>query len=127
MERQRMQTALDVLIRVKDALLENMVEDLIRNKDDDASSFSLQEIEDRFAIRLANLNTLIISLQDQLGHYPPGSGSGRIVTNIQETSRSKLASKLEEVLEFVSAEELLHLSVIPTVGGKFMIVIAHGE
>ena len=127
MERQRMQTALDVLIRIKNSLLENMVEDLIRNKDDDSSSFSLQEIEDRFAIRLANINTLIMTIQDQLGHYPSGGGSGRIVTDIQETSRNRLGGKLDEVLKYISAEDLLHLSVVPTGGGKFMIVVAHGE
>ena len=34
----------------KENLLENMVDELVRHQDDDPSSFSLQEIEDKFEV-----------------------------------------------------------------------------
>lgn len=119
------QTALNTLIKIKESLLESMVEELIRHQDDDPSSFSLQEIEDRFAIRLANLNTLIATLQDQIGHYE--TNGTRVVVDVEESNRHKLEARLNEIVEFITPDEMLHLSVVPLANGKFLIIMAHGE
>ncbi|WP_372370772.1 hypothetical protein [Candidatus Uabimicrobium sp. HlEnr_7] len=128
MEDNSLHTALNVLIRVKDNLLETMVDELVTHQDDDPCSFSLQEIEDKFAIRMANLNTLIITLQDQIssgGHQ----GIPRIITNVEDTTREKLGNKLDELLEFISPEEVLHLSVVPQNADseKYTIILVYQE
>ena len=118
-----MQTALETLGKMKESLLENLVEELMRHKDDDPSSFGIQEIEDRFAIRLANLNTLIATLQDQLGQTE--TSSGRIVIDVEEIARPKLDSRLSELVEFMSPEEFIQFTIVPTVPGKFLVTLAH--
>lgn len=119
------QTALNVLINIRGKLIESLVEEVLRHQDDDHSSFSLQEIEDRFAIRVANLNTLIATLQEQLGQYE--EVPTRIIVDIEETNRQRLDSRLNEILEFISPDELLHMSVIPAENGKFLIVLARSQ
>jgi len=128
MEDNSLHTALNVLIRVKDNLLETMVDELVTHQDDDPSSFSLQEIEDKFAIRMANLNTLIITLQDQISNSG-NQGIPRIITNVEDTTKDKLRSKLDELLEFVSSEEVLHLSVVPQQAdpNQFTIILVYQE
>lgn len=121
-----MQTALEVLFKMKESLLESMIEELIRYKDDDVSSFSLQEIEDRFAIRLANVNTLIATMQEQSNPFEEVMPT-RVATNVYEIAKNKLPKKLEELVEFVHPEDLLHLSVVPTQGNKYLIVMATAE
>ncbi|BBM81844.1 hypothetical protein [Candidatus Uabimicrobium amorphum] len=130
MEDNSLHTALNVLIRVKDNLLETMVDELVAHQDDDPSSFSLQEIEDKFAIRMANLNTLIITLQDQISSGGGNQGIPRIITNVEDTTKDKLNSKLDELLEFVSPDEVLHLSVVPQSTenpDKFTIILVYQE
>lgn len=119
------QTALEILSKMRESLLENLVEDLIRHREEDPSSFSLQELEDRFAIRLANLNTLMVTLQDQMAHYE--NPNGHIVVDIEETNRHKLEPRLNEIMEFISPDDFIHLSLVPTGTGKFLIVFAHNE
>lgn len=129
MEDNSLHTALNVLIRVKDNLLETMVDELVAHQDDDPSSFSLQEIEDKFAIRMANLNTLIITLQDQISNGG-SQGIPRIITNVEDATKDKLNSKLDELLEFVSPDEVLHLSVVPQSRDnpdKFTIILVYQE
>ena len=121
-----LQTALDVLLKIKESLMESMVEELIRYKDDDASSFNLQEIEDRFSIRIANLNTLIATIQDHQNPFEAAPAT-RIVTNVYEIAKNKLASKLEEVVEFIPPDDILHLSIVPAQGNKYLIVVATAE
>lgn len=126
MDQNDMQKALDTLMKTRETLLENMVEEVMRNQEEDPFSFNLQDIEDRFAMRLGNLNTMILTLQDQMGNYDMGGGT-RVVTNVYETSRNKLQNKLEELVAFIPAEDILHLSVVPSSGGKYLIVVANAE
>lgn len=119
------QTALNLLLKMKESLVESMVEELLRHQEEDPSSFSLQEIEDRFAIRVANLNTLIATLQDQTGQSE--SNPARIVIDIEESTRQKLESRLNEILEFIAPDQLAHLSIIPLANGKFIIVTGHNS
>lgn len=127
MDQNNRQTALNTLMKIKESLLESMVEELNRHQDDDPSSFSLQEIEDRFAIRIANLNTLIATLQDQGGPYESNPPGGRVVVDIEESNRPKLEARLNEMMEFISPDDFVHLTVVPMGNGKFMIVLAHTE
>lgn len=120
-----MQSALEILGKVRESLLESLVDELLKQKDEDPSSFGLQEIEDRFAIRIANLNTLIATLQDQLGHQD--LQNGRIVVDIEEINRHKLEARLNEIMEFVAPEEFINLSIVPTGTGKFLIALAHNQ
>jgi hypothetical protein len=120
-----MQSALEILGKVRDSLLENLVEELLKQKDEDPSSFGLQEIEDRFAIRLANVNTLIATMQDQIEHHD--MGNGRIVVDIEETNRHRLEERLNEILEFIAPDEFVNLSIVPTGTGKFLIAVAHSQ
>jgi len=126
METKDFQAAFDVLVKMRLSLLESLVEELLNHQNDDASSFALQEIEDRFAIRITNLNTLIATMQEQIVNHPNFSTT-RVVSKVHEIPRQKLQSQLDDLLAFVSPEDLLHLSVIPTTGGKYLIIMANGE
>ncbi|NUM36745.1 MAG: hypothetical protein HUU50_19555 [Candidatus Brocadiae bacterium] len=121
-----MQIALEVLFKMKESLMESLVEELIRCKDDDASSFNVQEIEDRFAIRIANLNTLIATMQEPTNPFEEVLPT-RVATNVYETTKNKLAKKLQELVEFVHPDDILHLSIVPTHGNKYLIVLATAE
>ncbi len=130
MEKNDMQTALDILIKMRQSLIHSLVEELSLHKDEEPSSFTLQDIEDRFAMRMANLNTLIATLQEMTGgHSVMGGGltSTKIVAKVHEITRNKLQNKLDDLFEYLAPDELLHLSVIPTSEGKFLIIMANGE
>jgi len=121
-----MQIALEVLFKMKESLLESLVEELIRCKDDDASSFNLQEIEDRFAIRIANLNTLIATMQEPSNPFEEAAPT-RVATNVYETTKKKLSKKIEELVEFVHPDDILNLSVVPAQGNKYLIMLVTAE
>lgn len=127
MDENAAQKALRVLLRVKGNLLETMVEELIYHEDDDPSSFSLQEIEDKFAIRIANLNTLIATMQDQMNQINTDMPS--VISYVGDTTTEKLNSKLNELLNLVSPDEIMHLSVTPdtTNSNKLKIILVYQE
>lgn len=128
MQKEDMQTALEMLHKMRQSLMESLVEELNLHKDEEPTSFTLQDLEERFAMRMMNLNTLIATLQDMLGNQPPpGSSNTRISSKVFEINRSKLQSKLDDLLAFMSPEDLLHLSVMPTASGKYLIILANGE
>ena len=121
MEHNRMQRALEILVRLKDSLMETLVDDLICHEDDDILSFSIQEIEDRFAIRIGNLNTLITALQDQMHQH--SMGPDYLDTSVYEVNQNEIEDKIQELTGYILPEELLHLSVVPATQNKYLIIV----
>lgn len=128
MSRINIQDALNTLNKMKDSLIERMVEDLSHHQDDDPTSFALQEIEDRFAMRLANMNTLILTLQDHIDEYPDDLDEPTSIgTKIRETDKVHIKETLDEMLEDLTSDELLKTSIIPCANETFLIIILYKE
>ncbi|HNZ67145.1 MAG: hypothetical protein KBC30_05835 [Planctomycetes bacterium] len=125
MDESRKRQALDILMQMKNQVLENFVEEVLQQQETDSLSYMFQELEDKYSNRLSNLNVLIANLQED--PFQDEIPATKIITNVTETSFSQLEKTLEEVTEFMSPENLLHISVVPTDKGKYLVISMSGE
>ena len=125
MDESRKRQALDILMQMKNQVLENFVEEVLQQQETDSLSYMFQELEDKYSNRLSNLNVLIANLQED--PFQDEIPATKIITNVTETSFSQLEKTLEEVTEFMSPEHLLHISVVPTDKGKYLVISMSGE
>jgi len=125
MDESRKRQALDILMQMKNQVLENFVEEVLQQQETDSLSYMFQELEDKYSNRLSNLNVLIANLQED--PFQDEIPATKIITNVTETSFSQLEKTLEEVTEFMSPENLLHISVVPTDKVNYLVISMSGE
>ena len=112
--------AINTLIKVKKELIENMVEELIAHKDTDPTFFSIQEIEDKYSMRLSNLNTLLDELHEELDDNFRTQSTG---THMAEAKISQIQDKIHDLLAFVDPMTIIHMSVVPKIEEKKYLII----
>jgi hypothetical protein len=90
-------------------------------------SFDDNETEsvDAFAIRIANLNTLIITLQDQLGNYE--ANTSRVSVMVEETTKNRLEIKINEMVEFLSPDDIISILVLPGKDNRYIAIVIYGR